>query len=117
MIKSVLWVGVAAALAASGAAPLSGCQANPPATSPATPPHKGDRNLPPESGYPATPAPDNRSLGRWMVYAYGTDEHGNPIVSCWINSDPATLRDVRITAAQYEQYRNNPDTGSIRCPA
>jgi hypothetical protein len=65
--------------------------------------------------YPTAPAPDERSNGRWMVYAIG-EEGTRHFVTCWHDSDQSTFREVDISARTYREYLRNPDTGSIPCP-
>lgn len=65
---------------------------------------------------------DPRTIGRWMVHAVGvdtTDPGAAPryFVTCWHDNDPGTFREITVTAQAYQDYRRNPDTGSIPCPA
>jgi hypothetical protein len=87
-----------------------------PGSQPSTPPARkgeGTGHLHPD--YPAVPAPDSRSTGRWMVYAVG-EEGTRHFVTCWRDSTESTFREVDISAQTYRDYLRNPDTGSIPCP-
>lgn len=113
MIRYLASTAIAAALMASLPA---GCEKSDTATAPAPAPmQKGDPGVPAEP-YPTEEAPDPRSNGRWMVKSINTDADGSYSVMCWLNSDMTNLDERDITPAQYEEFMDVPDTGSIPCP-
>lgn len=83
---------------------------------------KGDPNIHEvHPDYPEAPPPNPRSNGRWMVYTIATDTlvegaSTRYYVTCWINSDASTFREVDISRAVYHEYRTKEDFGSIPCP-
>lgn len=119
MIRHLASAAIAAALMASlpaGCEKSDSAPAPVPAPAPAPEPmQKGDPGVPAEP-YPTEEAPDPRSNGRWMVKSINTDADGSYSVMCWLNSDMTNLDERDITPAQYEEFMDVPDTGSIPCP-
>jgi Tfp pilus assembly protein PilV len=71
------------------------------------------------------PAPKPKP-SRWVVYTvnvdYSTSDAGVYSVTCTTvdnqgaHSNPARMRDVTISRAQYDRFADNPVTSSIPCP-